>query len=115
MTHAPYRRVIDAMAYDGHDLIMAGHTHGGQVCVPFYGALVTNCDLDARRAKGLSQHSAGGRHGLAARVRRSRHVPVRARPLRLPAGGDPAHLDARSAARLGLRQKRLRAAPTAMG
>ena len=55
VTHAPYRRVIDAMAYDGHDLIMTGHTHGGQVCVPFYGALVTNCDLDTRRAKGLSR------------------------------------------------------------
>ena len=51
VTHAPYRRVIDAMAYDGHDLIIAGHTHGGQVCVPFYGALVTNCDLDTRRAR----------------------------------------------------------------
>lgn len=60
VTHAPYRRVIDAMAADGHDLILAGHTHGGQVCVPFYGALVSNCDLDTRRVKGLSQHRAGG-------------------------------------------------------
>jgi predicted MPP superfamily phosphohydrolase len=42
------------------DLIMAGHTHGGQVCVPFYGALTTNCDLDAARAKGLSSHTYGG-------------------------------------------------------
>ncbi len=61
VTHAPYRRVIDAMAYDGVDLIVAGHTHGGQVCVPFYGALVSNCDLDTRRVKGLSLHSAGGK------------------------------------------------------
>ena len=61
VTHAPYRRVIDAMTYDGMDLIVAGHTHGGQVCVPFYGALVTNCDLDTRRVKGLSLHSAGGK------------------------------------------------------
>ncbi|HEY5821496.1 MAG TPA: metallophosphoesterase [Propionibacteriaceae bacterium] len=60
ITHAPYRRVIDAMADDGLDLLVAGHTHGGQVCVPFYGALVSNCDLDTRRVKGLSQHSAGG-------------------------------------------------------
>ena len=61
VTHAPYRSVLDPMAADGHDLIVAGHTHGGQICVPFYGALVTNCDLDARRVKGLSTHSSGGR------------------------------------------------------
>ena len=61
VTHAPYRRVLDAMTYDGHDLILAGHTHGGQVCVPGLGALVTNCDLDPARAKGLSSHSRPGR------------------------------------------------------
>lgn len=54
VAHAPYRRVLDAFAADGADLILAGHTHGGQVCVPGWGALVTNCDLDTRRAKGLS-------------------------------------------------------------
>ena len=80
VTHAPYRRVIDAMTSDGHDLIMAGHTHGGQVCVPFYGALVTNCDLDTRRAKGLSQHSAGGRTAwmhVSAGVGTSPYAPIR--------------------------------------
>lgn len=60
VTHAPYRTVIDAMTYDGCDLVVAGHTHGGQVCIPFYGALVTNCDLDPARVKGLSTNSAGG-------------------------------------------------------
>ena len=60
VTHAPYLALLDAMAADGHDLIVAGHTHGGQVCIPGYGALVTNCDLDTRRVKGLSQHTAGG-------------------------------------------------------
>lgn len=53
VTHAPYRRVLDAMHADGSDVIIAGHTHGGQLCVPGFGALVTNCDLDRRRAKGL--------------------------------------------------------------
>ncbi|GIG30337.1 metallophosphoesterase [Cellulomonas marina] len=53
VTHAPYRRVLDAFHADGADLVLAGHTHGGQLCVPGYGALVTNCDLDRRRAKGL--------------------------------------------------------------
>lgn len=60
VTHAPYLRVLDAMTADGCDVIFAGHTHGGQVCVPGYGALVTNCDLDTKRVKGLSQHTAGG-------------------------------------------------------
>lgn len=53
VTHAPYRRVLDQMHSDGVDLVLAGHTHGGQLCVPGWGALVTNCDLDTRRAKGL--------------------------------------------------------------
>ena len=56
VTHAPYLRVLDAMADDGAQLIMAGHTHGGQVAIPGYGALVTNCDLDPARVKGLSHH-----------------------------------------------------------
>lgn len=61
VTHAPYLRLLDGMTADGVDLIFAGHTHGGQVCVPLYGALVTNCDLDADRVKGASTHTSGGR------------------------------------------------------
>ncbi len=53
VTHAPYTRVLDEMHDDGVDLILAGHTHGGQLAVPLYGALVTNSDLDRSRAKGL--------------------------------------------------------------
>ncbi|GAA1241441.1 metallophosphoesterase [Oryzihumus leptocrescens] len=55
VTHAPYTRVLDEMTSDGAGLVIAGHTHGGQLCVPFYGALVTNCDLDRKRAKGVSR------------------------------------------------------------
>jgi len=55
VTHAPYLRVLDAMADDEIPLVLAGHTHGGQVCVPGWGALVTNCDLPPRQAKGLSR------------------------------------------------------------
>lgn len=55
VTHAPYLRVLDAMARDRCDLAIAGHTHGGQVCVPLYGALVTNCDLGTDRVKGVSR------------------------------------------------------------
>lgn len=59
VTHAPYLRLLDAMAADRLDLILAGHTHGGQLCIPGYGALVTNCDLDTRRVKGMSSHTVG--------------------------------------------------------
>ncbi|GIG54980.1 metallophosphoesterase [Demequina activiva] len=53
VVHAPYLRALEALRGDGAQVILAGHTHGGQVCVPGYGALVTNCDLDTSRAKGL--------------------------------------------------------------
>jgi len=56
VTHAPYLRVLDQFAGDGYELILAGHTHGGQLCLPVKGALVTNCDLDTGRAKGLHRH-----------------------------------------------------------
>jgi predicted MPP superfamily phosphohydrolase len=55
VTHAPYRRVLDAMVSDGAELLLAGHTHGGQLCLPGVGALVTNCDLPRRQAKGVSR------------------------------------------------------------
>ncbi|NUK08628.1 metallophosphoesterase [Streptomyces lunaelactis] len=63
VVHAPYLRTLDAFTADGYPLILAGHTHGGQLCIPFYGALVTNCDLDTDRVKGLSTHRSGGSGG----------------------------------------------------
>lgn len=70
LVHAPYQRVLDAMVGDGASVVLAGHTHGGQLAVPLYGALVTNCDLDTSRAKGVSRWwpgagSAGRRGGAA--------------------------------------------------
>ncbi len=63
ITHAPYLRVLDQFAADGYDAVLAGHTHGGQVCLPGVGALTTNCDLDAARAKGLHRHPAASAPG----------------------------------------------------
>jgi predicted MPP superfamily phosphohydrolase len=63
VAHAPYLRVLDQFATDGYDLTLAGHTHGGQVCLPVKGAIVTNCDLDTGRAKGLHRHPADSRPG----------------------------------------------------
>ncbi len=66
VTHAPYLRVLDQYAADGYDAILAGHTHGGQVCLPTLAgggrALTTNCDLDAARAKGLHRHGESWLH-----------------------------------------------------
>ena len=58
VTHAPYKRVIKAMSQDELDLILAGHTHGGQVRLPWPGgskALTTNCDLPTWRARGITK------------------------------------------------------------
>jgi predicted MPP superfamily phosphohydrolase len=57
VTHAPYRRILDAMTADGAGLVVAGHTHGGQLCIPGYGAIITNCDLEPARARGVSRHA----------------------------------------------------------
>ena len=54
LVHAPYRRALSAFATSGFDLTLAGHTHGGQLAVPGWGALVSNCDLPPRDAKGTS-------------------------------------------------------------
>ncbi|SEB94942.1 Predicted phosphohydrolase, MPP superfamily [Paramicrobacterium humi] len=54
VAHAPYQRVLNAFVTHGAQLILAGHTHGGQVCIPGYGAVVTNCDIPRSKVKGLS-------------------------------------------------------------
>ena len=61
---------MDQFADDGFDLLLAGHTHGGQICLPGNRALVTNCGIDRDRASGLHHHPADGA-GLAARLRRA--------------------------------------------
>jgi len=53
LVHSP--EVVSEWSLAGYDLVLAGHTHGGQVCLPGYGALVTNSSLPARMAAGLSR------------------------------------------------------------
>lgn len=68
VAHAPYLRVLDQFAADGYDAVLAGHTHGGQVCLPRGPgrpgrALTTNCDLEPARARGLHRHPAASAPG----------------------------------------------------
>lgn len=53
LAHTSYARVLDRFLTDGADLVLCGHTHGGQVCLPGGRALVTNCDLDSAYAAGV--------------------------------------------------------------
>jgi predicted MPP superfamily phosphohydrolase len=76
VTHSPEPRVLDAMATDGFSLLLAGHTHGGQLRVPLYGALVTNCGLDRSRARGLSRYAGAWLH-VSAGLGTSPYAPVR--------------------------------------
>lgn len=80
VTHAPYQRVLDRFTDGGAELILAGHTHGGQVCIPGYGALVTNCDLPTWRARGLTYWDHAGRTvplNVSAGIGTSPTAPVR--------------------------------------
>ena len=80
VTHAPYQRVLNTFSYLGADAIFGGHTHGGQVCLPFYGALVANCDIPLTQAKGLSTWSYDGREvplNVSAGCGHSIYAPVR--------------------------------------
>jgi predicted MPP superfamily phosphohydrolase len=77
LTHSPEPRVLDAFAADGYDLVMAGHTHGGQLRIPGYGALVTNCELDRTRARGASRWGAHTWLHVSAGMGTSPYAPVR--------------------------------------
>jgi uncharacterized protein len=77
LTHSPYPHVLDRFAADGYQLVLAGHTHGGQLCLPFYGALVTNCGLDRSRARGPSQWGATMQLHVSAGIGTSPFAPLR--------------------------------------
>src|SRR5215472_12364806 len=60
--HSPEPSVLDLFADDGFNLLLAGHTHGGQVRLPRTGALVTNCGIPRSMASGLKRYPAGLGH-----------------------------------------------------
>jgi predicted MPP superfamily phosphohydrolase len=80
VTHAPYARVLDGMAKDHIDLILAGHTHGGQVRVPWFGgsrSLTTNCDLPNWRSRGLTKEDGKPWLNVSAGMGYSPFAPMR--------------------------------------
>ncbi|RFA16465.1 metallophosphatase [Subtercola boreus] len=80
VAHAPYQRILNSFVTNGAQLIFAGHTHGGQVCVPGFGALVTNCDIPRKQVKGLSVWRRGARSAflnVSAGLGTSIYAPVR--------------------------------------
>lgn len=91
LTHAPYARVLDQYAACGADLVLAGHTHGGQVCLPGFGALVNNTDLPLSYSGGVRSWRIGTVPNPAPRMRRGKtYPPVDLQALRNQAGiSDP--------------------------
>ncbi len=77
LTHSPEPRVLDRFAADNYDLVLAGHTHGGQLCLPFVGALVTNCGIDRSRVKGPSRWGSHMQLHVSAGLGTSPFVPAR--------------------------------------
>lgn len=76
VTHTPARRLLEAFGRDGHHLVLAGHTHGGQLRLPGAGALITNCDLPRWRARGLTRSGGQWLH-ISAGLGTSPYLPVR--------------------------------------
>ena len=60
----------------GYGLIVAGHTHGGQVRLPFVGALVTNCSMPPKLASGLIRMGAAVLH-ISRGLGTSKYAPFR--------------------------------------
>lgn len=77
LTHSPEPHVLDAFAADGYQLVLAGHTHGGQLCLPGGRAIVTNCGIDRGRARGLSRWSERTWLHVTNGLGNSKYVPFR--------------------------------------
>lgn len=60
----------------GYPLVIAGHTHGGQVRMPIVGALVTNSDLPRRLASGMIRFDGAFLH-VSPGLGTSKYAPFR--------------------------------------
>lgn len=74
VVHSP--DAAPALAELGYDLIVCGHTHGGQVRVPGFGALVTNSQMPRNVARGVSRLGDAWLH-VSAGLGTSKYAPIR--------------------------------------
>src|SRR6266568_6505510 len=77
VTHTPEPSLLADFAADGYDLVLAVHTHGGQVRIPFGSAIVTNCNIDVHRARWLHQRDDHMWFHICAGLGTSPFAPVR--------------------------------------
>jgi predicted MPP superfamily phosphohydrolase len=77
VTHSPEPSLLASFAGDGYDLVLAGHTHGGQIRVPFGPAIVTNCGIDVHRARWLHQWDESMWFHVCAGLGTNPYAPVR--------------------------------------
>jgi predicted MPP superfamily phosphohydrolase len=77
VVHSPEPYLLQSFADDGYDLVLAGHTHGGQVRVPFGPAIVTNCGIDVRRARWLHRWDERMWFHVCAGLGTNPYMPVR--------------------------------------
>ncbi len=76
--HSPEPTMLQSFADDGYDLVLAGHTHGGQIRVPFGGpAIVTNCGIDVWRARWLHKWDERMYFHVCAGLGTNPYMPIR--------------------------------------
>ncbi len=73
LVHSP-ECIPEAESLGAH-LYLCGHTHGGQICLPFFGAIHTNARCDARYSLGPWQYR--GMHGYTTAGLGTTDLPVR--------------------------------------
>lgn len=76
LVHAPYTAALDLLVDTDHDLLLSGHTHGGQVRFPPIGAVVANCDLPLDQVRGASRYRDRWLH-VSPGLGHSRYAPFR--------------------------------------